>query len=336
MHVRLKPLNRQTIVITGATSGIGLATARAAAAAGARLILVARNADALRQVEDEIRAKGGNAVHVVADVADAEAFAKVSTVAQDAFGGFDTFVNNAGVGVYCELMDLPLDEHRRLFETNYWGVVHGSRLAVEHFRKRPGGGALINIGSINSELPIPLLSAYSATKHAVKGFTEALRMELWKEGAPVAVTLVKPSGIGTPFPQHARNHLDSEPTVAPPIYAPEIVARAILHAACHPVRDVTVGGAGRLMIQAYRATPSLMDRFLGLTMPVVQRTGKPSTRSDNLFEPAEDGAAHSPNGGGRPFSSYTFAQRHPVQALALVALGAAVTCALSAQAGRRR
>ncbi|WP_027134935.1 SDR family oxidoreductase [Geminicoccus roseus] len=332
MSIHLKPIAQQTIVITGASSGIGLTTASLAAEAGAAVVLVARNEDALAKVADDIRRSGGRAVHVVADVADQAAVERVAEVAADRFGGFDTWVNNAGVGVYCELTDLPLEEHRQIFETNYWGVVHGSRVAVRHLAGRPGGGALINVGSVNSDFAIPLLSAYAASKHAVKGFTDGLRMELLHAGTPVSVTLVKPSGIGTPFPQHARNHLDSEPAVAPPVYAPEVVARAILHAAEHQVRDVVVGGAGRIMAGATTVAPTLMDRLFSWTLPAIQRTGEPSTPTDNLFEPAGDGERYCSRGRGRPFSAYTLVERHPVPALALLAVAG---IALASRSSRR-
>src|SRR5690606_23064918 len=123
----------------------------------------------------------------------------------------------------------------------YWGMVHGSLVAAKHFREHGTSGALINIGSALSDRAIPLQGHYSASKHAVKGFTDALRMELEKEGLPVSVTLVKPNATNTPYVQHAANHLETAPALPQPSYAPEVVAQAILHAAAHPQRDVTVG-----------------------------------------------------------------------------------------------
>lgn len=335
MTLRQKPLDQQTIVITGATSGIGLATAKGAAARGAALVLAARTEEALKTVASEITAEGGRAVFIVADVGDEGQVQAVVDKALDAFGGFDTWINAAGVGVYGELMDLPTDEHRHLFQTNYWGVVYGSKAAVRHFETREGGGTLINVGSINSDFAIPLLGAYAASKHAVKGFTDALRMELQHARAPVQITLIKPSGIGTPFSEHARNHTDNEPQVAPPVYAPEVVARAILHTATHPVRSVTVGGAGRVMVGSAQIMPHLMDRFFGWSMPKVQQSDAPKTPGDNLFEGRSEGRLYRAQGPGRGFSTYTTAVNRPLLSAGLLGIAAAGVLVLMHRCARR-
>ena len=205
-HVlKLKPLARQVVVITGATSGIGLSTARAASAKGARVVLAARNEEALKAVEADLKSKGANVVHVVADVGRESDVRRIAETAITAFGGFDTWVNNAGVSIVGPLTETSVEDHRRLFETNYWGVVNGSLVAVEHFRTRAGGGALINIGSVLGDLAIPLQGAQAAAKHAVRVFTDTLRMELADERAPVSLTLIKPSAIDTPIDNHTRN-----------------------------------------------------------------------------------------------------------------------------------
>lgn len=335
MTLRQKPLDQQTIVITGATSGIGLATAKGAAARGAAIVLAARTEEALKTVASEITAEGGRAVFIVADVGDEGQVQAVVDKALDAFGGFDTWINAAGVGVYGELMDLPTDEHRHLFQTNYWGVVYGSKAAVRHFETREGGGTLINVGSINSDFAIPLLGAYAASKHAVKGFTDALRMELQHARAPVQITLIKPSGIGTPFSEHARNHTDNEPQVAPPVYAPEVVARAILHTVTHPVRSVTVGGAGRLMVGSAQFMPHLMDRFFGWSMPKVQQSDAPKTPGDNLFEGRSEGRLYRAQGPGRGFSTYTTAVNRPLLSAGLLGIAAAGVLVLMHRCARR-
>ena len=200
--MNLKKISEQTIVITGATSGIGLTTARMAAEQGARLVLVARNEDALRQLAEEINSKGGHAIYHAADVAAEYELREAANKARAEFGGFDTWVNNAGGSIYGRIMQVPTEDLRRLFETNLWGVVNGSKIAVEHLRER--GGALVNVGSEVSDAVIPVQGMYSASKHAVKAFSEALRMELEADGIPVAVSIVKPTAINTPFPQNAK------------------------------------------------------------------------------------------------------------------------------------
>ncbi len=217
MTIRLKPLDQQVVVITGASSGIGLATARMAAAKGARLVLVARNDVALKEVVDEIRDQGGQAIHVAVDVASEGDVRRIADEAVAAFGGFDTWVNNAGVSVYGRTHEALIDDLRRTFETNFWGVVYGSRVASQHLRER--GGAIINIGSELSDVPAPLQGMYSASKHAVKGWTDAMRMELQDEGAPISVTLIKPAAIDTPYADHAGNEMDDHPQHVPPVFA---------------------------------------------------------------------------------------------------------------------
>jgi NAD(P)-dependent dehydrogenase (short-subunit alcohol dehydrogenase family) len=194
---RSKPLSQQTIVVTGASSGIGLATARLAVERGAKVLLVARNEDELRKIVGELRDRGGRAEYIAADVADKEALERAAAKAREAFGGFDAWVNDAGVSVLGKIERIPLEDHRRVFETNYWGVVHGSLIAVREMKAH--GGTLVNVGSVLSDRSMMLQGPYSATKFAVKGFTDALRMELERDGAPVNVTLIKPAGIDTPF-----------------------------------------------------------------------------------------------------------------------------------------
>jgi short-subunit dehydrogenase len=325
MTPQLKPLEDQTVVITGASSGIGLATARLAAERGAQVVLAARSADGLWQAADAIQARGGAAACVVADVANEREVRRIAEIAFGRFGGFDTWVNNAGVSVYGRIDEVPLDDQRQVFETNYWGTVHGCRVALEHLRHR--GGALINIGSVLSERAFPLQGAYSASKHAIKGFTDALRMELMHERAPVSVTLIKPAAVDTRYAYHAQNYLPMQPKNPPPLYAPEVVAEAILHAAEHPVREVTVGGSGRLMEALDHWLPGTMDRIMAQLLPRMQQSRTPADERGLAGLYAAAGEARERSGDGHfvfERSTYTAAARHPVAALgmALVAAGA--------------
>ena len=309
MAVQLKPLAEQVIVITGASSGIGLVTAKKAAAAGAKVLLVARSADALGDAVRQINNAGGLADFAVADVGDAAQVTRAAEVAVERFGRIDTWVNDAGVAIYARLVDTPEDEHRRLFDTNYWGVVHGCLTAVGHLRNK--GGALITVGSIGSDLPTPVLSAYSASKHAVKAYVEALRIELEADAVPISFTLVKPSGIDTPIGQHAANHVGGEAQVPPPVYAPELVADAILDAATRPVRDITVGGAGRAQVLFGQHFKGLFEKLAPLSAKgfVDGDKAQPPT---NLWEgDVNAGRERSGEHAAKEWSLYTAAAMHP-------------------------
>jgi short-subunit dehydrogenase len=321
MAVTLKPVEEQVIVLTGASSGIGLATAREAAQHGAKLVLVARNGEALQEIADEIVARGGDAIPVTADVAKPEDLERVAEAAIAAFGGFDTWINGAAVTIYGTHEQVPTADQRRLFEVNYWGVVEGSLIAARHLKTR--GGAIINIGSVLSHRSLMLQGAYSASKHAVRAFTDALRMELEHEGAPVSVTLIKPSAIDTPYVEHARNYLDSPGNaVPPPTYDPHLVARAILHACEHPKRDIIVGFGGWAIALMGRFFPRATDTIMEATMEPLQKSDHAGRRArrDNLYAPREDGAEHSSLPvTSRKTSLFLEAQLHPVAAFAAVA-----------------
>lgn len=284
-----KPLRQQVIVLTGATSGIGLATARLAAERGASLVLAARNEDALRSLRDELRARGGRTEYVVADVADVEAVEKVAQKAIDSFGGFDSWVNNAATAIYGRIEDTPLEDQKRLFDVNYWGVVNGTQVAAKHLRQR--GGTIVNVGSVLSDRAMELQGVYSASKHAVKGITDAFRMEFEEAGYPISVTLVKPSSVDTLFPEHARNVTDSAGLKLPaPVYHPRLVARAILHACEYAPRTLVVGMGGYAIALLGNHAPRLTDRFMeafGRRSQTRQSPGR-KDRHDNLYEPRAD------------------------------------------------
>jgi len=337
MRIPLKKLKDQVVVITGASSGIGLTTAEMAVGRGARVVLAARSDEELRETTERLNRRGRRAAFVVADVADEHAVQRIADRAIAEFGGFDTWVNNAGVSVYGRLVDVPMADKRRVFDTNFWGVVYGCKAAVRHLRGR--GGAIINIGSVLSEFSVPLQGIYSASKHAVKGYTDALRMELELEGAPIAVTLVKPGPIDTPYPQHARSYMAREPKHRAPVYKPEEVAHAILRCAQRPLREVVVGGGSRAMIAMAKAAPRLADLYMERTMVSgQQRDLPPNSDEDSLYKPSHDRRRHGEHPGYvMKSSAYTRAVVSDGRwALPFVALGAVAAAAIAAASRRSR
>ena len=332
MAIRLKPIKDQVIVITGASSGIGLATAQEAARRGARVVLASRDEADIKQAADQIVAEGGRATPVVADVGDRPSVDALAEQAAAAYGRIDTWVNNAGVSIYGRIEEVPLDDAQRLFETNYWGVVHGSLAALPHLKKQ--GGALINVGSELSETAIPLQGHYAASKHAVKGFTDTLRIELHEQGVPIAVTLIQPAAIDTPYPEHAMNYLGVEPKHVPPVYAPEIVADAILACAESPHRNLRVGGAAKMFTMIEKVAPSLGDRMKEKTAFDGQKTDEAPRNDDTLFAPRPGDGRVRGNYRGRVMkrSLYTTAALNPVKTL----LGAAAIVGIASVINSRR
>ena len=329
MGVELKRLSEQVMVITGASSGIGLATARRAASKGAKVILSARNKDALDEAVADIRRKGGRVAAFACDMADNGAAEELATFAVETFGRIDTWVNNAATSMLATLEKVSLEEHRRVFDVGYFGYVQGSMAALPHLQEH--GGALVNVGSILSNRAVPLQGAYSAMKAAVMAFTDSLRMELEMKAAPVSITLIKPSAMDTMYIEHARNKLGKPAAPPPPpsvLYDPELAAKAICFAAEHPRRSLTVGGAGLLLTAAAPMQPRLSDLFLEEMLDAEGQTGDEppaSAAHDNLFQPREDGRTNS-NQRRKPrkHSLYLEAQMHPGKAAAITAGSAAL------------
>lgn len=280
-----KKLQDQVIVITGASSGIGRVTARAAAEAGARVVLAARNVRDLESLEEEIIREGGEALVVMTDVSDEEQVKKLIEQAVERFGRIDTFVANAGVSAYSEFVDQPLDEFRRIVEVNFFGQVNCAKHALPVLRA--SSGAFISVGSTLSDRGIPLQGAYCASKHALKGWIDSLRVELKHRGWPVRITLIKPSSINTPLFTKARTRLGVQPQPIAPVYDPALAASAILRSAQSNERDVFVGGGGKALSAAERASPKLVDLQQLRSGFDGQMTTWPKAEDapDNLFEP---------------------------------------------------
>lgn len=283
-----KKISEQVIVITGASSGIGLVTAKEAAGRGAKVVLAARNERDLKRAVDEIRRDGGEAIAVPTDVTD---FGQVQALADKAiekYGRIDTWVNNAGVSLYGTFKEIDLDDFKQVVNVILYGNIHGAKVALPHLEQT--GGALVCVGSALSDRGVPLQSAYDAAKHAIKGWLDGLRVELAHEGSKVRVTLIKPSSINTPLVNKAKTHLGVVPQPVPPIYEPELAAEAILRAAVSNYRVLFVGGSGRAISLGERMSPDLMDFQMRHSAFKKQKTDWPKSvdAPHNLYEHVED------------------------------------------------
>jgi short-subunit dehydrogenase len=333
-----RPLDRQVVVITGASQGIGRETALEMARRGASVVAAARNDEALRGLADEIEANGGAVEAVVADVAEPDQVEAIGRRAIDRFGRIDTWVNNAAVSAYATVEQLDPAEMDRLIRVNLLGPMFGSRVAIRHM-KPAGGGTIVNVGSALSDRAIPLQSAYVASKHGLAGFSEALRLELKHEGAGIDVVLILPSSINTPLFNFARSKLGVQPQPVPPVYEPRVVAEAICHAAEHGGREIVVGGWGKLLTIGQWLSPSLLDRYMlqdGRAFEN-QKTDRPDDRRDNLFEPSTGPGATTGDFGAdaRPTSLYTrHLELHPFRKRALLAVALVATFGLTRWLGR--
>ncbi|MDQ0893622.1 SDR family oxidoreductase [Agromyces ramosus] len=281
--LRPKDLARHVVVITGASSGIGRATALEFGRRRASVVAAARNQAALQSVADEIDRLGGNAIPVVTDVSDFEQVADLASRAAERFGHINTWVNNAAVSTYGTVEQMDAAELHRVVEVNLMGEIYGMKAALPYLRE--SGGSIINVSSALGERAISLQAAYCAAKHGVVGFGEALRLELKAAGSPVQVVDVLPSSMNTPLFNHARSKLGVKPKPVGRIYEPQVAAEAIVAAAQRPVRQVYVGFAGRLLAVLQRISPRLTDWYMAGPGDAVagQRTDRPDDGVDNLF-----------------------------------------------------
>lgn len=271
------------VVITGASSGIGRATALAFAARGGRVVVAARNREALDSLATEIESLGAETMVHPVDVTDAAAVEALAEDVVERFERIDVWVNNAGVALYGRVEELPIDELRRVIEVNLLGAVHGIKAALPALRRSQG--VLVNVSSVLGVRSVPLQSAYSAAKHGLVAFAESLRLELQADGAPVRVVDIMPSSIDTPLFGHARSRLGVQPLPIGRIYAPEVVAEAIVGAVDRSVQRVFVGGAGRMFDVLQRVSPALADWYLRGPGDAIsgQRSNRPADAEDTLF-----------------------------------------------------
>ena len=326
MKLQLKPIEEQVAVIMGASSGIGRATALLLAQKGARVIVAARRQEALDELVEEIERAGGQALAVAADVTRYEQIENVARRAVEKYGRIDTWVHTAAAALYARFDDTSPEEFRRVIEVTQIGAAWGAMVALPHLKQ--SRGALIQVSSVEALVGIPFQAAYGSAKHGMKGYLDVLRIELDHDQIPVSVTNILPSGINTPFFSNARTKIGVKPVAVPPLYQPEIVARAILAAASQPIPEIIVGGGGWMLAILYRLSPHLVDWSLRKLSFQMQKTDEPKTAGapDNLFSSdTGDTRVQGDFEGARGTSALTWLETHPSLRTALgwgAALGA--------------
>src|SRR5689334_18719513 len=289
---RLRGQRREVVVITGASAGVGRASARAFARRGARLGLIARDVEALQATCRDVEALGGQAVLCVADVAQSGQVENAAALIEDRIGPIDVWVNNAMVTVVSPIAELEADEVRRVTEVTYLGTVFGTLAALRRMRAR-NRGTIVQVGSALAYRSIPLQAPYCGAKFAIRGFTDTLRTELLHTGSKVRLTMVQMPALNTPQFRWCRTRMPREPQPVPPIFEPEVAARAIVWASRHSRREVFVGGSTALAIWATKLMPGGADRYLARTGYASQQTSEPvdDDREDNLWSSPATGHA---------------------------------------------
>lgn len=317
----------KVVVITGASAGIGRAVAHEFAKHGARIGLLARNEARLEHARQEVEDLGGRALVLVADVADAEAVERAAERVEAAFGPIDIWINNAMASMLSPAIEMTAVEFHRVTEVTYLGYVHGTLAALRRMKQR-NQGTIVQVGSALAYRGIPLQSAYCAAKHAVKGFTEALRCELIHDRCSIRLNMVHLPAVNTPQFEWIRSRLPNQPQPVPPIYQPEVVARAIYWSAHHDRREYFVGITAVGAVWANKFFPGLIDRYLAKTGYQSQQTNEPMPRDrpDNLMQPVtKDFGAHGRfDRGAVPISLQAWLDRHRA-----VLLGGLATVVLS-------
>ena len=331
-----------TVVVTGASAGIGRAAARAFGQRGDRVALLARGHAGLRGAADDVEAAGGTALSVPTDVADFEQVDAAATKVEDTFGPIDVWVNVAFTSVFAPFTEIAPDEFRRVTEVSYLGFVNGTMAALARMKPRDAG-SVVQVGSALGARAIPLQSAYCGAKHAINGFTESVRTELLHDRSNVHITVVQMPALNTPQFDWVLSRLPRHPQPVPPIYQPEVAARAVVRAADHPRRkQYWVGASTAATVLGQRLLPSLLDRYLARTGYASQQTGQPvdPDRPNNLWQPVDDqpGSDHGAHGSfddrSMSRSPQVWLSRH-ARSLSIAAAGAALTAGGAALSHRR-
>lgn len=285
----LKPIHEQVVAVVGASSGIGRDVAQKFAQQGAKVAVSARSQEGLTSLLEEIERSGGKAIAVPADVAEFDQVKAIADATVAQFGRLDTWVHLAATGLFATFDQITPEEFKRVIDVNLMGQVYGAMAALPYL-KQEGRGSLIHVTSMEARRSLPFQSPYSASKHGVTGFLDALRLELQHKGYPINVANILPSVINTPFYDKGKTKLGVKPTGIPPYYQPDLVSQAILHAAVHPTRDAIVGDVGRILDVFQRLSPQLVDAILLLIGFEGQKTHdiKGENSPNNLYGPAQE------------------------------------------------
>jgi short-subunit dehydrogenase len=320
----------EVAIITGASAGIGRATAREFARHGCKIALLARGRAGLEAAAKEVKNLGGEALVIPTDVADYDAVERAADATVEKFGRIDIWVNNAFAGIFSRFMDMSLDEYRRVTEVTYYGQVHGTRAALKHMIPR-NSGSIVLVGSALAYRGIPLQSAYCAAKHAIQGFQDSVRTELLAMDSQVQLTMVQLPGVNTPQFDWIRAHVKGTPRPVGAIYEPEVAAKAIWKAAHSRRKEWIVGAPAYEAIFANKLMSPLLDRQLAHGNIEAQQDPEPldPKRRDNLFEPVDDDEDRGAHGrfddSARARSPLLWASEHRTLLAAGAALAAGAT-----------
>lgn len=316
------PLRGQVVVVTGASSGVGRAITRECGAQGARVALIARGIDGLEGAARDVERRGGEALVLPLDLADAAAVSEAATSVVERWGRIDVWVNDAMVSVFSPVSEMRPEEYRRVMEVNYLGTVHGTLAALEVMR-RQGSGLIVQIGSALAYRSIPLQSAYCASKAAIRGFTDSLRSELLREKSPIKLTMLQLPAVNTPQFDVVRNRLGKHARPVGTTYQPELIARAFVHAVRRPSRELWIGWNTVKAILGQRFIPGLLDWYLAHDAWEGQTTEDlPLPREDNVDAPlrGDRGARGAFDREARAFSAQLWARMHRGALFALVSV----------------